>query len=119
METTGVKRNKRGGKRVPVKLTSPGSRMLHCLITTFGGPSAFARLVGETRQVIIAWRHRGFIPLKKVHHVSKVLSIDPIYLNFQQVCSLLPDMASKWENIVRQAPIEAGMKKWILGANKL
>lgn len=113
METTGAKPSNRGGARVPVKLKTPGSRMLHCLITALGGPTRFGKLIGESLQTVIVWRRRGAVPLKKVGQVSRALNMPPYLFNYIEVMKYSPDTPT-WKAAVKKAPIPADMRKWVL-----
>ena len=115
METTGAKPNNRGGARTPVRLKQPGARMLHCLITSFGGPTKFGRLIGETLQTVIVWRRRGAVPFKKVGEVSRALKLPPYLFNYLEVQRFTGSVPS-WEAVVKKAPLSNDMKKWVLAA---
>ena len=114
MEETGVKPSNRGGARVPVKLKTPGSRLLHCLITALGGPTKFGKLIGESLQTVIVWRRRGAVPFKKVGQVSRSLKMPPYLFNYVEVLSYSKKGVPKWEKAVRQAPISKDMMQWVL-----
>lgn len=113
METTGAKPSNRGGARVPVKLKEPGSRMLHCLITTFGGPTKFGKLIGETLQTVIVWRRRGAVPFKKVGRVSRALKLPAYLFNYVEVKKYSPADVPTWLAAIKKAPVSNDMKKWI------
>jgi len=116
-EKTGAKPNNIGGARSPLKLKSPGARMLHALIQHFNGPSNVGQLVGESLQVVIIWRRRGFVPLKKVGHVSRVLHVPAYLLNYPDVKRFEnKGDVPPWEVAVRKSLISSSMKKWVLNA---
>lgn len=119
METIGAKPSNRGGARVPVKLKAPGSRMLHCLITMFGGPTEFGKLIGETLQTVIVWRRRGAVPFRKVGKVSRAVKVPPYLLNYSEVLAYSSEGIPSWESAVKKSNLKPDMKQWVLNAGRI
>jgi hypothetical protein len=75
--------------------------LLRRLFRKLGGPTAIARILGTSRNVIGNWSYRGHVPLVRVLEVSRALSVNPWGLNYLSLSLVLPRQPL-WRDVIRR-----------------
>lgn len=90
-------------------------RLLSLLYRKVGGLQAFADKVGISAQLAFFWRERGYVPLKRVEKVSKLLKVSPFALNFRGYKDFKGDEEVTWEKAVTGCKFSKDEVKYVLG----
>lgn len=75
--------SKRGGHRNPKPRKLSTSRVLDYLFKQYGGTFKLAEDLGIYSQMVSKWISQGYVPMKWVGPVSRLLKADPLVLNYE------------------------------------
>ena len=107
------KKANKGGYR-PRKRSNYGpSIFLDILFEKLGGPAELERMTGWPLQNFVVWRGKGYVPLKKVGPLSRLITekvnnfdLELALLNYPEVASFFgPQCVAAWETLVDICPI--------------
>ena len=106
--------SKRGGQRnvKPRKLST--SRMLDYLFKRYGGTFKLAEELGIHSQMVSKWISQGYVPMKWVGPVSRLLDCSEYVLNYEGM-TLLTGKDFIWSILVRSIENCAAEKKILVG----
>lgn len=111
--TVRVRKTGWGGARKKCDPKSQTGRVLDELYFLFGGLVACAELVGKEEGTLKYWRTLGYVPLKCVAQISKVLELNPYLICYEPLCELELCTVPTWDAVLKEAAFVQDALDWI------
>lgn len=83
---------------------SAQSKLIDLIFERHGGIVKVAKKVKVSKQLVLIWRNKGYVPLTRVNEVAKILKVPAISLNYKEYSRFLIEMVP-WDSVVNDCTL--------------